>query len=55
MAAPPGRGAWVHVARGKARVNGAALAAGDGAALDEAGKLVLEGTDQAEILVFDLA
>ena len=50
-----GRGAWVHVARGKARVNGASLETGDGASLDEAGELVLEGAGEAEILVFDLA
>jgi len=49
-----GRGAWVHVARGAARVNGVALTAGDGASLDEAGELALEGTADAEILVFDL-
>ncbi len=49
----PGRGAWVHVARGAARVNGASLGAGDGASLDEPGELVLEGAGEAEILVFE--
>jgi hypothetical protein len=49
-----GRGAWVHVARGSLLVNGQTLSAGDAAAIE--GELVrLEGTDQAEVLLFDLA
>ncbi len=50
-----GRAAWVHVARGRATVNGEALAAGDGAALSEIGALELAGVEPAEVLVFDLA
>jgi quercetin 2,3-dioxygenase len=51
----PGRHAWVHVVRGAARVNGHALAAGDAAALTGEPAVHLEGTDAAEVLVFDLA
>lgn len=50
-----GRGAWVHVARGSVRLNGTALAAGDGAAIETAGTLTLDGADDAEVLIFDMA
>jgi redox-sensitive bicupin YhaK (pirin superfamily) len=50
-----GRHAWVHVARGKAKVNGRDLSEGDGAGLSEEGKVRVEGIDDAEVLVFDLA
>jgi redox-sensitive bicupin YhaK (pirin superfamily) len=49
-----GRSAWVHVARGRAEVNGAALAEGDGAAIRGAASVALAG-GPAEVLVFDLA
>jgi quercetin 2,3-dioxygenase len=52
---PEGRHAWVHVARGKARVNGHALEAGDGAALSAEPTVRIEGIDASEVLVFDLA
>jgi quercetin 2,3-dioxygenase len=55
LSVPKGRHAWVQVARGKARVNGYQLAAGDGAALSEEPTVQLEGVDSAEVLVFDLA
>jgi redox-sensitive bicupin YhaK (pirin superfamily) len=51
----PGRPAWVHVARGRARVNGHELGAGDAAALSDEAAVTLEGVDGAEVLVFDLA
>jgi redox-sensitive bicupin YhaK (pirin superfamily) len=51
----PGRHAWVHVARGRARVNGHELGAGDAAALSDEAAVTLEGVDGAEVLVFDLA
>ncbi len=51
----PGRHAWVQVARGEVRVNGHDLGAGDGAALSEESALRLEGKNDAEVLVFDLA
>jgi quercetin 2,3-dioxygenase len=58
LALAPGRHAWVHVARGSARVNGQLLNAGDGAALSDEPTVSVEGTAgdaPAEVLVFDLA
>ncbi|HEU4730762.1 MAG TPA: pirin family protein [Kofleriaceae bacterium] len=51
----PGRHAWVHAVRGKARVNDIELSAGDAAALSEERTVRIEGIDDAELLVFDLA
>jgi redox-sensitive bicupin YhaK (pirin superfamily) len=50
-----GRKVYVHVARGKVRVNGQELAAGDAATLQEAGELSIDQGREAEVLVFDLA
>jgi quercetin 2,3-dioxygenase len=50
----PGRGAWLHVARGALSVDGVTLSAGDGASTDGARELTLEGLDDAELLLFDL-
>jgi quercetin 2,3-dioxygenase len=51
-----GRRGWVQVARGEARVGGAALGAGDGAAVErEASVTLTGGATPAEVLVFDLA
>lgn len=49
------RHAWVHVARGKVRVNGRELSAGDAAALSGEPAVRIEGVDGGEVLVFDLA
>jgi redox-sensitive bicupin YhaK (pirin superfamily) len=49
------RHAWVQVARGKLRINGQELAEGDGAAISEETLLRVEGIDDAEVLIFDLA
>jgi redox-sensitive bicupin YhaK (pirin superfamily) len=49
------RHAWVQVVRGTLRVNEQELNAGDGAAISEVSKLSVEGVDNAEVLVFDLA
>jgi redox-sensitive bicupin YhaK (pirin superfamily) len=49
------RDGWVHVARGRARVNGTELAVGDGAAISGEAALEVEGIEGAEVLVFDLA
>jgi redox-sensitive bicupin YhaK (pirin superfamily) len=49
----PGRRAYVHVARGKAHVNGSALQAGDALKTD-ARSLEIEQGEGAEVLVFDL-
>jgi len=48
------RHAWVHVARGKARINGLELEAGDGVALSDEPMVLLEGLAASEVLVFDL-
>ena len=48
-----GRKAYVHIARGKVRVNGQDLEAGDALKTDH-GVLRLEGANAAEVLVFDL-
>jgi redox-sensitive bicupin YhaK (pirin superfamily) len=53
-ALPAGRRAWVHVARGTVTLNGERLGAGDAAAIEESGELVLTGVDAGEVLLFDL-
>ena len=50
-----GRGGWVQVERGSVRLNGETLREGDGAVVETPGPLSLEGVDDAEVLVFDLA
>jgi len=49
-----GRRAWVQVARGALTLNGAALVAGDGAAVSDEASLAIDGPEGAEALVFDL-
>jgi redox-sensitive bicupin YhaK (pirin superfamily) len=49
------RHAWVHVVRGTATINGSELAAGDAAGLSGERTVRIEGIDDAEVLVFDLA
>jgi quercetin 2,3-dioxygenase len=51
----PGRKAYVHLVRGRLHVNATELSAGDAALLDGESKLRLEGGEDAEVLVFDLA
>jgi len=55
LALDPKRIAYVHLVRGGLRVNDRQLAAGDALRLDHESKLVLEGGEDAEVLVFDLA
>jgi redox-sensitive bicupin YhaK (pirin superfamily) len=50
----PGRLGYVHVARGGLTVNGLTLDAGDALKLTEEERVVLAGTGEAEILLFDL-
>ena len=50
----PGRNAYVHVVRGKLRVNGTPLGAGDAAKMTGVAEIVLEKGAAAEVLVFDL-
>lgn len=51
----PQRHAWVQVARGAIALNGLPLDTGDGAAISNETDVVIEGTTDAEILLFDLA
>ena len=51
----PSRIAYVHVVRGSLRVNDHQLQAGDAARIEAESRLVLEGGQDAEVLVFDLA
>jgi quercetin 2,3-dioxygenase len=53
----PRRHAWVQVIKGDVSVNGVDLQTGDAAALSEEEELTLvgEGSDPAEVLMFDLA
>ncbi len=53
-ALPEGRSAYVHVARGTVTLNGERLGAGDAAAIEASGELVLTGVDAGEVLLFDL-
>ena len=50
----PGRGAWIHVARGSVDVNGTLLREGDGAAVSGEDRLRFLGQGPGEVLVFDL-
>ncbi|HEX7453305.1 MAG TPA: pirin family protein [Polyangiaceae bacterium] len=53
-ALPAGRHAWLHVARGKIRVNGHDLEAGDAVQASEEAALLLSDASDAEVLLFDL-
>jgi len=50
----PGRSAYVHLARGRLKVNGEPLDAGDALKLARPTRISLEEGRQAEVLVFDL-
>jgi hypothetical protein len=49
-----GRLAWIQVARGELRVDGQPLREGDGLALDEPGRVRLNGARAAEVLLFEM-
>ena len=49
-----GRKLYVHLARGKAQVNGLALTAGDALMLTHETQLNIKNASAAEILIFDL-
>jgi len=55
LALDPRRLAYVHVARGKLRVNGVELTQGDAAKLEGESSLKLDQGRSSEVLVFDLA
>ena len=50
----PGRHAWLQVAEGEVKLNGQSLKAGDGAAVSDENKLVLESAGPAQVILFDL-
>jgi redox-sensitive bicupin YhaK (pirin superfamily) len=50
-----GRYAWLQVAKGAVELNGQSLNQGDGAAVSDERQLVVKGTADAEVLLFDLA
>jgi redox-sensitive bicupin YhaK (pirin superfamily) len=50
-----GRRVYVHVARGSVKVNGNPLRAGDALKMTDVRRVMLEGGENAEVLVFDLA
>jgi len=50
----PGRHAWVHLAEGRASVNGQPLQAGDAVAFTDEARVELSGDDSAQVLLFDL-
>jgi quercetin 2,3-dioxygenase len=49
------RGAWLQVVRGAVNFNDRSLKAGDGVAIDTPGTLRVEGEQEAEVLLFDMA
>lgn len=51
----PGRHAWLQVVRGDVSLNGHRLHAGDGAAVSDEERLLIEAAADAELLLFDLA
>ncbi|WLT33371.1 pirin family protein [Geothrix sp. PMB-07] len=51
---PPGRAGFMQVASGALTLNGQAMAAGDGARVEEESAPVIRATSPAEVLFFDL-
>jgi quercetin 2,3-dioxygenase len=50
-----GRYAWLQLAKGAVELNREPLKQGDGAAVSDESKLVIQGVEDAEVLLFDLA
>ena len=50
----PGRYAWLQILRGAVQLGGAALAAGDGAAVSDESFLAVTAAGPAELMLFDL-
>jgi len=50
----PGRMAWLHVARGRLKLNGQELGPGDGAGIRAESQLELQGIEDAELVLWDL-
>jgi redox-sensitive bicupin YhaK (pirin superfamily) len=53
-ATTPGRGLWLHGISGEVRAAGEVIGAGDGLAVEGAQALEIEGSSDAEFLLFDL-
>jgi quercetin 2,3-dioxygenase len=51
----PNRHAWVQIAKGSIELNGKPLKQGDGAAISDEKQLTVKVTEDAEVLLFDLA
>ena len=51
----PGRHAWLQVLRGKVALNGQALQTSDGAAVSDEAALEIKASDDAEVMLFNLA
>ncbi len=51
----PKRNAWLQVAKGEVELNGHKLHQGDGAAISDETTLTVKATEDAEVLLFDLA
>ena len=52
---PEGRNAWLQVLRGSVSLNGDDLQTSDGAAVSEESLITIQATNDAEIMLFDLA
>lgn len=52
---PPQRYAWLQVVKGAVKLNNTPLSVSDGAAISEENTLTINATEDAEILLFDLA
>ena len=55
LAIDPARKAYVHLVRGQLSVNGQRLSGGDAALIEQESRIRLDGGQDAEVLVFDLA
>jgi len=50
----PGRHAWLQMAEGEVKLNGLPLKAGDGAAVSDESRLIIESAGPAQVILFDL-
>jgi len=50
----PGRHAWLQMAEGEVKLNGLPLKAGDGAAVSDENRLIVESAGLAQVILFDL-
>jgi len=50
----PSRHAWLQMAEGEVKLNGLPLKAGDGAAVSDESRLIIESAGPAQVILFDL-